>query len=300
MSIPKLGRDTRHYERVQDSLTIKSKMEESLRFSVHPEPYHHDDFDGAAAPRLPLDQDFPGAFINRYNSQLRWKERLPLHLRKLLHVNFMENLATLLDRPWWRRVWILQEVILAKSVTLVCGPKSVDWPLFQRVLFTEIRRVKRSGIYHLRRSSGQARQKREGDAQAKLLHLANETLALFMLQRTSVATLAADAPDLSMSNLLSLTSGFEATDARDKIFALVSLLPRESSERRRFHADYAVDARRVYIQVAKHYLESSGRLDIVAARPFLSDARGGKAQFLWLPSWVPDWNESEQWNVKTI
>lgn len=37
------------------------------------------------------------------------------------------ELAQLLDRKGWRRVWIIQEAVLAKKATLMCGPDEVSW-----------------------------------------------------------------------------------------------------------------------------------------------------------------------------
>ncbi|KAK0744768.1 heterokaryon incompatibility protein-domain-containing protein [Apiosordaria backusii] len=31
------------------------------------------------------------------------------------------------QRPWWRRVWIIQEVVLAKKATVLCGTASIPW-----------------------------------------------------------------------------------------------------------------------------------------------------------------------------
>lgn len=33
----------------------------------------------------------------------------------------------LLDRPWWRRVWIIQEAVLARRLVLVCGTELIQW-----------------------------------------------------------------------------------------------------------------------------------------------------------------------------
>ncbi|EXL42618.1 hypothetical protein FOCG_15072 [Fusarium oxysporum f. sp. radicis-lycopersici 26381] len=33
----------------------------------------------------------------------------------------------LLDRPWWRRTWIIQEVVLAKNIQIICGDEVVTW-----------------------------------------------------------------------------------------------------------------------------------------------------------------------------
>ncbi|EPE29819.1 WW [Glarea lozoyensis ATCC 20868] len=33
----------------------------------------------------------------------------------------------LLDRPWFTRVWIMQEAILARKLVLICGSETIDW-----------------------------------------------------------------------------------------------------------------------------------------------------------------------------
>ena len=40
-----------------------------------------------------------------------------------LNIKEMENgeAAQLLDRPWWQRVWVVQEIVLAKRAVVVCG-----------------------------------------------------------------------------------------------------------------------------------------------------------------------------------
>ncbi|EHK49476.1 hypothetical protein TRIATDRAFT_144106, partial [Trichoderma atroviride IMI 206040] len=51
-----------------------------------------------------------------------------------------EGLRQLLARPWFRRVWILQEVALAKAGIIVCGRKNVSARLFGLIpLFLEIK-----------------------------------------------------------------------------------------------------------------------------------------------------------------
>lgn len=38
-----------------------------------------------------------------------------------------EAICNLFARPWWRRVWVLQEILLAKEAFLYCGKLFVDW-----------------------------------------------------------------------------------------------------------------------------------------------------------------------------
>jgi hypothetical protein len=43
-------------------------------------------------------------------------------------------LRQLLDRTYWSRIWIVQEFVLARTITMHCGFHSVDWPVFQTAL----------------------------------------------------------------------------------------------------------------------------------------------------------------------
>lgn len=38
-----------------------------------------------------------------------------------------EEVRRLLKRPWWHRVWVIQEAILAKDVSLLCGTRLFPW-----------------------------------------------------------------------------------------------------------------------------------------------------------------------------
>lgn len=35
------------------------------------------------------------------------------------------EISQILDRPWWRRVWIVQEIVLARNAIFLCGPDEV-------------------------------------------------------------------------------------------------------------------------------------------------------------------------------
>ncbi|KAF4334681.1 heterokaryon incompatibility [Fusarium beomiforme] len=41
------------------------------------------------------------------------------------HVN--GEVRELLDRPWWRRTWIIQEAVLAKNIQIICGDECITW-----------------------------------------------------------------------------------------------------------------------------------------------------------------------------
>ncbi|KAL4723487.1 hypothetical protein ACLX1H_009122 [Fusarium chlamydosporum] len=37
------------------------------------------------------------------------------------------SLDALLDRPWFKRAWIVQELVLSRNVLLICGQSQIDW-----------------------------------------------------------------------------------------------------------------------------------------------------------------------------
>lgn len=43
-------------------------------------------------------------------------------------------IADILNMPWFRHTWTVQEVALAQSATLVCGNTTLDWKVFTDAL----------------------------------------------------------------------------------------------------------------------------------------------------------------------
>ncbi|KAI4272794.1 MAG: hypothetical protein LQ337_005067 [Flavoplaca oasis] len=46
------------------------------------------------------------------------------HIRKDSH---WPTLVTFFDHPWWRRVWVRQEIAMSRRASVLCGESSVDW-----------------------------------------------------------------------------------------------------------------------------------------------------------------------------
>lgn len=104
----------------------------------------------------------------------------------------------LLKHPWWSRLWIIQEVVLAREVTIACGDEMVPWATIR--LF----------IRHLEASEPVLPQKM--------------ALNLIMLRDE---TRYADIRDSerSLSWLLTGTAyNSECTDPRDRLYALLGLV----------------------------------------------------------------------------
>lgn len=52
------------------------------------------------------------------------------------------SIQDLLQHPWFNRLWVLQEVVLAKDIIFVCGLKALSW----RDLLSFAQHVFRTGI----------------------------------------------------------------------------------------------------------------------------------------------------------
>lgn len=46
----------------------------------------------------------------------------------------IKSVGTLLERSWWRRLWVVQELVLSRQAFLRCGPLAVSWNTFEYFL----------------------------------------------------------------------------------------------------------------------------------------------------------------------
>lgn len=90
---------------------------------------------------------------------------------------------------------------------------------------------------------------------------------------------------LSLAVLLNLTFVLDATDPRDKIFALLGLL--DSAEKQQIHANYGRQSQDIYAEVTSLLIASSASFDLLAIV-------NHPKSLVNLPSWVPDWTNKGQ------
>lgn len=127
-------------------------------------------------------------------------------------------LRNMLARPWFRRVWILQEVFCARAATILCGPTAVSSEAFVII--------------------------------PKLLHVTPDPHAQSVLdimpgylRRQSWGSRS---PDLR--TLIQMFKASQATDERDKIFALLGISS-DIQENGLIQPDYSITAREVVQRV---------------------------------------------------
>jgi hypothetical protein len=210
------------------------------------------------------------------------KEALHLFeaLRQLMHAPYT---------PWWGRIWVVQEVILPPEITVICGTVSAPWTIFARA-------ASRS-LYHIHHCCS----RQAGTLPRDYLHVLEDfcqrVLDIEDLRSAFVwksANLAGEDarvtkgeshdPLVEQRSLISLLRRYrnrKASDPRDKVYALLSLVQR-NQDRTALVPDYSLDEPEVFRRAALECIYGSRSLSILhddLARKYRQD----------LPTWVPDW-----------
>ncbi|KAH7317140.1 heterokaryon incompatibility protein-domain-containing protein [Stachybotrys elegans] len=191
-----------------------------------------------------------------------------------------EAIIHLFESTWWQRAWTIQEITLASRAVIVAGKYSLGWDHF------------RSGInYGLR----------IGIWTPILMGIVHDPtadlyLALQQLLRKLRTANPAVCPAQSLLEFLIHCRRHDASDPRDKVYALLGLL--SLSDTHKTHPrlpvdlipEYASSVSDVYSDTARKLILQTGTLDILGscANPEKADVQRKSCQTL--PSWVPDWS----------
>lgn len=182
------------------------------------------------------------------------------------------SLRPLLDRDWFRRIWIVQEVALAATATVLCGQDEIVWDEFVTAIEVGIS----SGVMIAQRAIDADTIEFLDAAQAAHLQL-NQSIMSSPRYRV-----------YNFDGLLNHLVWFrrrDATDPRDKVFALYGLMDFEA-ESMNLRSDYSMELSEVYRRVTLASLEVSRNLDILSVPRSETQLREQ------LPSWVADWSDS--------
>ncbi|KAH8650007.1 ankyrin and HET domain-containing protein [Xylariales sp. PMI_506] len=166
-------------------------------------------------------------------------------------------LTNLLRRPFWQRMWIFQEIVLAAQATVHCGTLEAPWASFRELdrissdqswIRTQVRE---EWVFELRK-------------------------ALFDIAQFCMGP--SDASDIV--NVLYPTRRMQSTDPRDKLFALVGLCGSAGID-----PDYTRSVRDIYIDFMRTFIEANHDFSLILTAGLWNAANGEDIN---LPSWVPD------------
>ncbi|KAL6691238.1 heterokaryon incompatibility domain-containing protein [Trichoderma pleuroticola] len=176
-------------------------------------------------------------------------------------------LVPVVQSPWFNRVWCIQELVLASNPIIVTRDSMISWNQFARAV-VELRT--QFDIYRM-----------------KTQHRDNQSIENFyFLHDMRQKHRKRRRQRHNLLELLFLTRGFQATDPRDKLFALVGLAGDVLSSDWEVTPNYDLSVAEVYHRFALWHLTRKRQFEI------FSFGRGqGLAlspELDTLPSWVPD------------
>jgi hypothetical protein len=168
------------------------------------------------------------------------------------------GLVKLFQRDWFSRVWVIQEVVKATKVSVLCGPKSVDWDLIVQVS-RACQKIGYLGGYTIESAA-------HGTHSAHIIDF-----------------LKSQGEEATMMKLLPLTRKYKATEGRDKVIALLGM----AVDRDKFGpADCHLPYQEVFYNVARCSLSEMKSLDCLSSAGLSTTRKPG------LPTWIPDWTDS--------
>lgn len=160
----------------------------------------------------------------------------------------------LLDRPYFTRAWIVQEVVVSKNSYVICGEKAIPWYeffcAFAHCVTYESWLFEFHGSWNLHNLIALQLSQLE-------LHQKKEQVyyGVMLRHRTSIST-----------------------DARDKVFAYHGISAHSSFTRRGIRPDYTRSTGEVFLDVARKSLENATTLELLDIPRVTADNHG-------LPTW---------------
>lgn len=167
-----------------------------------------------------------------------------------------EILQRFLDRPWFTRRWVIQEVFVSSDIVLVCGASTISYDEFAEFLFAY------TGIassVDLKMAKTLVSSKWQGQGNLK----SNRII-----------------------DFLNMYSEFQCQDDRDRVAALLGVWPKTQAPWSSFKIDYALSVEENYVEFAVAMVNAgygSAILISAEARRYAGNLSSA------LPSWVPDW-----------
>lgn len=176
------------------------------------------------------------------------------------------DLRKFLSRPWFHRVWILQEVVLQRTVEFICGSKCFDWNDLALFAYYMVK-------YDMEQFLGfeEASDQETSESSCTRIRMISDMKDYHQgFEQKS-----------SLFAVLIEGRGAKATNLRDKVFGVMGMSDQV------VYPDYERPIPDVYREACKACLNSA---DVVRLLCSVDHAQPSVE----MPSWVPDWSTPRQ------
>jgi hypothetical protein len=172
-----------------------------------------------------------------------------------------QSLQRLIEKPWFSRAWVVQEITVARRVTVHCGRSTIPW----KALIYGVRLAEATGSISM--------------AKTHRFKMLCGTRVEF--HRGSFA--------IDLMDLLEDHRSVEATDLRDKVYAFLGISRRVNRKEINLEPDYSLTTAEVYTRMTASALAMQNTLDALS----FTVSRDRRNRDASLPSWVVDWTEHD-------
>lgn len=179
--------------------------------------------------------------------------------------NTWAHINQLVDRDWFKRVWITQELVLGSDIVIMCGETEMDWDHFFEALT----------IYEKEINSGHL-------LDLEKIQLLNHTGPAYSLGRVRRRLKDEDRKH-SLLELLELFAHTQATLECDKLFALLGLAHDSNDDE--FNPDYDSTIEEIVRRYASAFVRRGATMELLY--------RSGLSKAYSFCSWIPRWTEGD-------
>ncbi|KAH6666430.1 heterokaryon incompatibility protein-domain-containing protein [Halenospora varia] len=225
--------------------------------------------------------------------QLGSRDYASLGIRKIEEVEWLSVYA-FLNRNWFRRAWVLQELALSHQICVLTGLVMMNWA----PIVTSCRTLELSKWYgSIAHTAECVMEGRSRSATIKRDKIFNPARAVYGVTEVRAGLgiedkalkLTEHCKALDLTGLMQLFRYSSSTEPRDKIYALCGLIPKDGPEAQqnvqKIVPDYNKAIELVYTEAARYQMGWSNGLGFLG---HVQDA--AHTQIDDLPSWVPDYS----------
>ncbi|RDW57327.1 hypothetical protein BP5796_12777 [Coleophoma crateriformis] len=211
--------------------------------------------------------------VNALNLSQHWKPQVQLSYSRIglppPSSLVWPTIGRLIGRPWFNRLWVLQEVLLATSIDVFCGDEVLPW--------FEIAKFERHVVTWNLRST-----LRGGQLTASEIDSALNVLYTFMWCRERKEH--SKAKQISIFGLLNAASKRDVSNHLDMVYGILGLTAKPTRDK--VIIDYNLQPEKVYIDFATSNIPSDSKLESFGYVSGPIDRQNQK-QDLSFPSWCP-------------
>ncbi|KAH8794240.1 heterokaryon incompatibility protein-domain-containing protein, partial [Hyaloscypha sp. PMI_1271] len=184
-----------------------------------------------------------------------------------------------LTKPWFKRVWVFQELVLSHDPWLQCGTRRIRWDKFCEILSAIETKCTNVASHAL--GTVDVTEKPGPDMLRPLHDMQTRRHAFHYTTKNNGDNVHHN----SLLDLLSLRRGLGASDMRDLIFAHLGLAADYRQDPKALSVDYTLSCTQVFAEAARYMIEQ-GALEKVLEH--IWDVETAH-RLPGLPSWTPDW-----------